>query len=307
MPLVAFARIVQEELRRQGASPISVAQHAGLNRDAIRSVLRGRVPSVDRAAQICEALGLEFYVGPSRDSASDEAPSAGLVEIADVLGLPRDTDIGVAVAELKRRLEQGDQAGKLLQEAVKEIYAIGQLAQAEFQALHEELHLQRDPAAQAAAIFSEDQHATLHLAVASEPVETPATRCLTVWDIESAAGGGALFDQEAAVGFLAFRRAWLDQQAIDAKLAAIISVRGESMEPTLPAGSAILVDRGRHRRREDRVFVVRTEDGLLVKRVGKDRDGHWQLRSDNPTWRPVPWSADAEVVGEVRWMARTLG
>ena len=124
---------------------------------------------------------------------------------------------------------------------------------------------------------------------------------------ESAAGGGALFDRETAVGCLAFRRTWLDQHAIDAKLAAIISVRGESMEPTLPHGSAILVDRGRRRRREDRVFVVRTEDGLVVKRVGKDRDGHWQLRSDNPTWDPVPWPLAADVIGEVRWMARTLG
>ena len=41
------------------------------------------------------------------------------------------------------------------------------------------------------------------------------------------------------------------------------------MEPTLPDGASILVDRNRRRRRVDHIFVVRTEDGLIVKRLGK--------------------------------------
>ena len=37
--------------------------------------------------------------------------------------------------------------------------------------------------------------------------------------------------------------------------------------------------------------------------------GVWQLVSDNPdklTWPNRPWPPDAEIVGEVRWIARTL-
>ena len=78
------------------------------------------------------------------------------------------------------------------------------------------------------------------------------------------------------------------------------------MAPTLPEGSAILVDRARSRRRVGGIFVVRTADGVVVKRAGKDEAGGWLLLSDHPAWEPAPWPADTEVVGEVKWMARTL-
>ena len=69
-----FAEIVNEALDSQGASAIKKATDAGLNRDAIRSTLRGRTPSVHRAAEICRALGLEFYIGPPRDAATPSTP-----------------------------------------------------------------------------------------------------------------------------------------------------------------------------------------------------------------------------------------
>lgn len=71
----SFRTIVEKQLTRRGTSAIRAALGAGLTRDAIRSVLRGRSPSVDRAAEICEALGLEFYIGPPR-SGTDAAVSA---------------------------------------------------------------------------------------------------------------------------------------------------------------------------------------------------------------------------------------
>ena len=48
---------------------------------------------------------------------------------------------------------------------------------------------------------------------------------------------------------------------------------------------------------------------LERKRAGKDRTGLWQLVSDNPNkraWPTLPWPADAPVIGEVKWAARTL-
>ena len=85
----------------------------------------------------------------------------------------------------------------------------------------------------------------------------------------------------------------------------MISVRGDSMEPTLPAGCKILVDRQRRRRRVGNIYVITTLDGLVVKRLGRSEGGRWLLVSDNdaPDWPDVPWSDDAEVVGEVKWMA----
>ena len=78
------------------------------------------------------------------------------------------------------------------------------------------------------------------------------------------------------------------------------------MQPALPEGSWILVNRGQRRRREGRIYALRTARGLIVGRAGRDKARKWLLESDNPAWEPVPWPDDAEVIGEVRWMARTL-
>lgn len=77
------------------------------------------------------------------------------------------------------------------------------------------------------------------------------------------------------------------------------------MEPTLPEDCVILVDHNRKRRLKGHIFVVRKSDGLVVKRAGKDDSGNWLLVSDHPAWESELWG-EAEVIGEVKWMAREL-
>lgn len=48
-------------------SPINAALAANLPRESIYTLLQGHEPRLSRAAQICDALGLEFYIGPRRD------------------------------------------------------------------------------------------------------------------------------------------------------------------------------------------------------------------------------------------------
>ena len=136
----------------------------------------------------------------------------------------------------------------------------------------------------------------------------PAVRPVEVVEVAAAAGGGAEVYDETVVGRLWFRNDWLDRHAIDPTQCNVISVRGNSMEPTLPNGCSVLVDRSQRRRqrRAGRIFVMRTEDGLVVKRVGRDEEGNWRIESDNEDWEPVPWANDTEIIGEVRWAARTL-
>ena len=54
----------------------------------------------------------------------------------------------------------------------------------------------------------------------------------------------------------------------------------------------------------NRIYVLRTFEGLVVKRVLWVNG--WLIFSDNPSWLPVPLEDDTDVVGEVRWTARTL-
>ena len=135
---------------------------------------------------------------------------------------------------------------------------------------------------------------------------TPDRSPVRLSEVASAAGVGAEVYDETPIGLLWFRNDWLLSHSIDPEQSNIISVRGESMEPTLPDGCSILVDRKRREPHEDRIYVMRTEDGLVVKRAGKDAEGDWQIESDNEDWEPMPWSRDTEVIGEVRWVARTF-
>ena len=68
-------------------------------------------------------------------------------------------------------------------------------------------------------------------------------------------------------------------------------------------GCSILVNLASRRQRVGRLFVVRTDDGLIVKRVGRDDAGAWQLVSENAdkhVWPHRPWPADVVIVGEVK-------
>ena len=162
--------------------------------------------------------------------------------------------------------------------------------------------------------FDRLESAVRTIAVAETRVEydagddMTAARPVEVVEVAAAAGGGAEVYDETVVGRLWFRDDWLDRRAIDPAQCNVISVRGESMEPTLPDGCSILVDRsqGRRRRRVGRIFVMRTEDGLVVKRVGRDEEGNWRIESEHPAWPPVPWSDTTEIIGEVLWYGVTL-
>ena len=138
--------------------------------------------------------------------------------------------------------------------------------------------------------------------------DVPMIRPVEVVEVAASAGAGAQVFDETVVGVQWFRQDWLDGQGIDPAQAMVISVSGESMEPTLLDGCSILVDRSQIRKqiREDHLFVLRTDDGLVVKRAGRDAAGQWQLLSDHPNWPPAPWSDDIEVIGQVRWAARAL-
>ena len=135
--------------------------------------------------------------------------------------------------------------------------------------------------------------------------DLPGIRWVEVRGLAAAAGGGAAVLGEEIEGYLAFRRKWLANHGIDPTQCVVIDVTGDSMEPTLPEGSAILVDRAQRRRQAGRIYVIRGENGLLVKRALRQQQG-WVMASDNSPHPSLPWQPDAQVIGEVRWMARSI-
>ena len=131
-------------------------------------------------------------------------------------------------------------------------------------------------------------------------------RPVEIFEVASAAGAGAQVYDETPVGVLWFRDDWLKSHSIDPEQSHIISVRGDSMEPTLHDGCSILVDHTRQEPDEGRIYVMRTEEGLVVKRLSLDEKDRWEIRSDNPDWGSALMLYGTEIIGEVRWYAVTL-
>ena len=79
----------------------------------------------------------------------------------------------------------------------------------------------------------------------------------------------------------------------------------DSMHPTVPSASTILVDCQRKELRDRRIFLYRANGGpLQVKRAVRWPRRAWWWCSDNPDVDKVRHEEDDEIVGEVRWIGQ---
>ena len=122
-------------------------------------------------------------------------------------------------------------------------------------------------------------------------------------DVAASAGPGAFVDGEVEVGADAIDPELARRLGLRAGQAAIIRVRGDSMEPGLLDGDHIVVDTAsRSPGARGGVFVVRIDGAVMVKRV-RLRGGVAEASSDNPAASPLP-PAPVEVIGRVVWQMR---
>ena len=128
-------------------------------------------------------------------------------------------------------------------------------------------------------------------------------------EVDTTVGADSSAGDEKITRRLKFPYPWLRRHGLRAHMCRIVRVAGEAMEPTVPDGSAILIDAESTERRDGRIFVVRIRDELLVRRLVQDPEAGWLLFSDHPdkAARPtVPWPEEATIVGEVKWLGRTF-
>ena len=313
-PAETIRQAVREHLQAESIGARRFEEKHGLPLHALHGILsrkRPKIPSVDRAAEICAALGLEFYVGPPRgEPVSDPKPPAALPK-------------GARRLEASGAIEQ-----RFTDEALREeIHTLRDTAIAmrgETQALREEL-ARREAATETTLkeviarlprpVQDLEDDSALADPTSAKVIEFPDVRdpesvsyrfrMLPKREVKGAAGNGTYVEGELVIGYLAFREDWLLKRGINYKKADIIEVLGKSMEPTLQDGSMILIDHQRTRRLADRVFAVRSDDLLLIKRLVHDNHD-WLLVSDNEAYPPVPWPREAVVIGQVMWTGRTL-
>ena len=294
MPSEVILEAVRHRLATDSIGVRQLEAKYGLDRYSLHGLLgkRRKVPSVDRAATICAALGLEFYIGPPRGSGTGGAAS-------QIPG-PDPTHLPAAFQrDLKRRVRELERHVHALKGAVAA--AGGNPTPPELRASASERadgsrQNRRDRPVRETDPFPDDP-------LSDDDVDNrPPAEVLAVPfapNVRVAAGSGEPVWDETTEMTVLVARAALAPWARPERLICV-RVAGDSMEPTLRTGDLAVLDRGRTEPREGSVFAVRTDDGLVVKRL-RNRAGGWRLTSDNPAHRPGAVTAEDRILGQVAW------
>jgi phage repressor protein C with HTH and peptisase S24 domain len=126
------------------------------------------------------------------------------------------------------------------------------------------------------------------------------------YNVEGSAGGGSLVDREEVLEYLSFRKEWIKNSLrIGENALAVISVKGDSMEPRLRDGDVVLLDMSSKLVEDNAIYALQFNGGLSIKRVQRFMSGAIEIISDNKTYKPESLTPDqaesVKVVGRVVW------
>lgn len=139
----------------------------------------------------------------------------------------------------------------------------------------------------------------------------PGVFQVPILDVRAAAGTGAINSDEVVVAHLPFPRSFLKALGVNPDKVRALHAYGDSMEPTVPDGRLVLVDLADRDISRPRVYVIRTPDGLRLKRIQRLLDGSLRLLSDNSELYPPETIAGADVesikvLGRAFWTEKLL-
>ena len=121
--------------------------------------------------------------------------------------------------------------------------------------------------------------------------------------------GGIMIHPPGTESRIEFSETWLREQGLQGGDCRMVSIADESMEPTLADGCAVLVDLKINSPRDRGIYVILTQDGLVVKRTVLDPKAGWLIVSDNPDknrFPTQPWGDDAKIMGGVIWHGQSM-
>ncbi|WP_420011023.1 S24 family peptidase [Tateyamaria sp.] len=118
-------------------------------------------------------------------------------------------------------------------------------------------------------------------------------------DVRAAGGVGEEIFEEAETGTLYIAADDLPPNLDPDRLVGIRAA-GRSMEPTIHDEDVLVLNPDATDPREGAVFVIRTDSGLVVKRLRREGDT-WTMTSDAPGWEPRPVTGQDRIIGHVVW------
>lgn len=131
-------------------------------------------------------------------------------------------------------------------------------------------------------------------------------------DARPSMGGGAIVENEEQTGRdFHFRRAWIrDKLKAAPSMLRVMTVQGDSMQPTLCDGDTILINMNQRNPVPPGVFVLHDGIGLVAKRlehVPMSDPPQVRIISDNAQYSPYECTADeVNIIGRVRWYGREM-
>lgn len=215
-------------------------------------------------------------------------------------------------AELKALRER---AG-LSVRALADIMGVPQSTYSNYESRYKKRHLPMDFAEALARALSGtgvQPDEIMALAGVSVPVRVDASaivpsgaKLVPVYDLAASAGFGSLVEYETVAYSMAFPPSYLEKLTRShPKNLAIISVKGESMLPTLKDDDIVMVDMSKRNIGYDGMFVVRHLDVVKVKRLrlSPDRTTISLISDNSAVYPPETWPAEeVEIVGRVIWV-----
>ncbi|QGA56522.1 XRE family transcriptional regulator [Brucella sp. 2280] len=113
------------------------------------------------------------------------------------------------------------------------------------------------------------------------------------YDVQAAAGDGLIpVSENADAGSISIARSLLRKIGAQPNSCVILESKGDSMLPTIPGGSLLVVDRSKTEVDDETVFVFRVGPGIKVKRAVWRIDGNLDLVSDNDKYPPETYGPD---------------
>ena len=125
------------------------------------------------------------------------------------------------------------------------------------------------------------------------------------YEVMVSAGPGVVVEGERIDAQLAFRKDWLRRLGLQTRQLALVRADGDSMQPTINDGDALLIDTSKRHLTDGHIYVMRINDELRAKRLQRLVDGSVRISSDNTIYADeVINAADLDqlhILGRVVW------
>ena len=131
-------------------------------------------------------------------------------------------------------------------------------------------------------------------------------------DVNVSAGRGVLVVEEPSKSALTFRRSFLHEVGTTPNSSLIVTVKGNSMDPTLRDRAVLLVNTAAKTVMNGQIYAFRRDGELFVKRLHRTKEGDLLAVSDNPDREQYPditipvYDQDFEIIGRALWMGTKL-